>query len=117
MLKGAAADWLRELGYAVLEALVGPEAPRISASERPGMLVTDVGLPNGMNGMNGRQVAEAVHGRAHGLPVLFVTGYAVTPLPPGAEVIGKPFELDVLARRVQAMLRTDWWRSGADPGA
>ncbi len=105
MLKGAAADWLRELGYAVLEARVGPEAPRISASERPGMLVTDVGLPNGMNG---RQVAEAVHGRAHGLPVLFVTGYAVTPLPPGAEVIEKLFELDVLARRVQAMLRTDW---------
>ncbi len=114
MLKGAAADWLRELGYAVLEARVGPEAPRISASERPGMLVTDVGLPNGMNG---RQVAEAVHGRAHGLSVLFVTGYAVTPLPPGAEVIEKLFELDVLARRVQAMLRTDWWRSGADPSA
>ena len=61
---------------------------RILALERPDMLVTDVGLPNGMNG---RQVAEAVHWRLHGLPVLFIAGYAVTPLPPGADVIGKPF--------------------------
>lgn len=37
--------------------------------------------------MNGRQVAEAVRGRLRGLPVLFVTGYAVTPA--ATEVIGK----------------------------
>ncbi|HEV7265311.1 MAG TPA: PAS domain S-box protein [Falsiroseomonas sp.] len=108
-----AADRLRELGYAVLEARDGPEAMRILASERPDLLVTDVGLPNGMNGL---QVVEAARGRLRGLPVLFITGYAVTPLPMGAEVIGKPFELDVLARRVQAMLRADRQRSSADRG-
>lgn len=41
-----------------------------------------------------------------GLPVLFVTGCAGAVLPPGVEVIGKPFELDTLARRVQAILQT-----------
>ncbi|MGK7870932.1 ATP-binding protein [Falsiroseomonas sp. E2-1-a20] len=103
-----AADRLRELGYVVLEARDGPGAMQILASEQPDVLVTDVGLPNGMNG---RQIAEAVRGRLPGLPVLYITGYAVTPLPLGAEVIGKPFELDVLAQRVQAMLRAD--RQGA----
>ncbi|WP_052403026.1 PAS domain S-box protein, partial [Muricoccus aerilatus] len=51
------ADRLRELGYTVLEARDGPEALRVLASStQPDLLVTDVGLPNGMNG---RQVAEA----------------------------------------------------------
>ena len=54
--------------------------------------------------MNGRQVAEAARERQPGLPVLFITGYAGAALPPGVEVIGKPFELDTLARRVQASL-------------
>ena len=74
------ADRLRELGYAVLEARDGPSALGILASTRPDLLVTDVGLPNGMNG---RQVAEAARERVPGLPVLFITGYAGTLLPPG----------------------------------
>jgi CheY-like chemotaxis protein len=95
------ADRLRELGYTVLEARDGAEALRVLAAAHPDLLVTDVGLPNGMNG---RQVAEAARERVPGLPVLFVTGYAGTSLPPGVEVIGKPFELDTLARRVQALM-------------
>jgi DNA-binding response OmpR family regulator len=55
--------------------------------------------------MDGRQVAEAVHSRLPDMPVLFITGYAVTPLPPGAAVINKPFELDVLVQRVEAILK------------
>ncbi|GAA0603357.1 PAS domain-containing protein [Craurococcus roseus] len=99
--RGPLADRLRELGCAVLEARDGPEALRVLEAARPDLLVTDVGLPNGMNG---RQVAEAARERIPGLPVLFITGYAGTPLPAGVEVVGKPFELDALARRVQAML-------------
>jgi PAS domain S-box-containing protein len=96
-----AADRLREFGYAVLEARDGPEALRILATTRPDLLVTDVGLPNGLNG---RQLAEAAREGIPGLPVLFITGYAGTALPPGIEVLGKPFELDVLVRRVRAVL-------------
>jgi hypothetical protein len=40
------------------------------------------------------------------VPVLLVTGEAGAVLPPGVGVIGKPFELDTLARRVQAILET-----------
>jgi hypothetical protein len=36
--------------------------------------------------------------------VLFITGYAGTVLPSGFEVIDKPFDLDTLARRAQAVL-------------
>jgi CheY-like chemotaxis protein len=64
------------------------------------VLVTDVGLPNGMNG---RQLAEAVRQQRPGLPVLFITGYAATQLPPRAEVIRKPFDLGTLARRIEAL--------------
>lgn len=59
------------------------------------------------SGMNGRQVAEIVRERLPGLPVMFITGYATTVLPEGSEVIGKPFELDALARRIPAMLRRE----------
>ncbi|MFC7694206.1 ATP-binding protein [Paeniroseomonas aquatica] len=98
----AAAERLRELSYRVLEAADGPAALHLlDGGVRVDMLVTDVGLPNGMNG---RQVAEAVQERRPGIPLLFITGYAGTELPPGSEVIDKPFELDTLARRVQAAL-------------
>jgi PAS domain S-box-containing protein len=98
----AAAERLRELGYRVLEAADGPAALHLlDGGVRVDMLVTDVGLPSGMNG---RQVAEAVQERRPGIPLLFITGYAGTELPPGSEVIDKPFDLDTLARRVQAAL-------------
>jgi len=63
--------------------------------------VTDVGLPNGMNG---RQLAEAVRQQRPKLPVLFITGYSGTTLVPGTEVVRKPFDLDTLARRVQSIM-------------
>ncbi|WP_369596538.1 ATP-binding protein [Belnapia rosea] len=113
-VRGSAADRLRELGLTVLEARDGPEALRVLASVWPDLLVTDVGLPNGMNG---RQVAEAARERVRDLPVLFITGYAGTALPPGMEVIGKPFELDTLARRVEAILQAEGQRNDRDPVA
>jgi PAS domain S-box-containing protein len=103
-VRGPAAERLRELGYRVLEAADGTSALRLlQGSPDLDLLVIDVGLPNGMNG---RQVAEAARERVPRLPVLFITGYAGSTLPAGVEVIGKPFELDTLARRVQAMLST-----------
>ncbi|TDH58970.1 PAS domain-containing hybrid sensor histidine kinase/response regulator [Dankookia rubra] len=114
-VRGPAADRLRELGYAVLVAEDGPAALRILASVRPDLLVTDVGLPGGMNG---RQVAEAARERLPGLPVLFVTGYiGSTVLPSGFEVIGKPFTLVDLARRVAAILKVQGRQPDRGPGA
>ncbi len=101
-----AAERLRELGYEVLEAGDGPAALRLlRAGGRVDLLVTDVGLPGGMNG---RQVADAARERRPDLPVLFITGYAGSAfdgrLAPGMQVIGKPFPLDALAARVRSML-------------
>jgi len=80
-----------------------PKAQQTAA--RVDMLVTDVGLPGGMNG---RQVADAAREGRPGLPALFITGYAGRALEgqlaPGMEVIGKPFALDALTAKVRAML-------------
>ena len=105
-VRAVAAEHLREDGYTVIEAADGAEALRLLRFDaRVDVLVTDVGLPGGMNG---RQVADAARERRPGLPVLFITGYADgaldSHLAPGMEVIGKPFALDALSARVRAML-------------
>ncbi len=105
-VRAVAAEHLREFGYTVLDVADGAAALRLL---RPGarvdVLVTDVGLPGGMNG---RQMADAARERRPGLPVLFITGYADgvldCQLAPGMEMIGKPFALDALSARVRAML-------------
>ncbi|MDM9627896.1 response regulator [Rhizobium sp. S152] len=104
LVRMVAVEILEELGYSVLEAEDAPSAMRILQA-RPDidLLVTDVGLPNGMNG---RQLADAVRGDRPDLPVLFVTGYAENAvlnhghLERGMQVLTKPFAADVLARRV-----------------
>ena len=71
------------------------------------LLVSDVGLPGGLNG---RQLADAVRELVAGLPVLLITGYAGDAfkgqgrLAAGMEMLGKPFELDVLADRIRMMI-------------
>ncbi|MGI4944700.1 MAG: PAS domain S-box protein [Janthinobacterium lividum] len=104
-VRAFAAERLRELGYDVLEAEDGAAALRLlRIARRLDVLVTDVGLPGGLNG---RQVADAVREVLPGLPVLFTTGYAGDALErclaPGMEVMGKPFTLDALAARVRRM--------------
>ncbi len=105
-VREATAERLRELGYQVLEAVDGPAALRLLHSEaRVDALVTDVGLPGGLNG---RQIAESARENRPGLPVLFITGYAGdvldNELAPGMGVISKPFALDALAEKIQGMI-------------
>ena len=99
---------LEELGYAALEAAdsaAGLELLRSPA--RIDLLVTDIGLPGGMNG---RQMAEAARHARPGLRTLFITGYAEqavigeTPLPPGMHVMTKPFDLEALTARIRELV-------------
>lgn len=101
-------EQLEELGYAVIEADDGPSAMRIIDSKQPiDLLVTDVGLPRGMNG---RQLADAARHRRPGLEVLFVTGYAENAvlnhghLEPGMHIMTKPFEMEIFAQRVRDLI-------------
>jgi PAS domain S-box-containing protein len=101
-------DALQDGGYRVLEAADGPAALKILQSgTRIDLLVTDVGLPGGMNG---RQVADAGRALHADLKVLFITGYAENAalgnghLDPGMQVMTKPFEIDALTKRVRDMI-------------
>jgi exopolysaccharide biosynthesis WecB/TagA/CpsF family protein len=79
-VRRSAAERLRELGHAVVEARDGPDALRVLATTRPDLLVTDVGLPRGMNG---RQVAEAAALKlAHLVPGVNVAGALSAPFAP-----------------------------------
>jgi CheY-like chemotaxis protein len=102
------AEVLAEAGYAVIEAPDGPAGLRVLESNaKIDLLITDVGLPGGMNG---RQVADAARVSRPDLKVLFITGYADTMavgnghMEPGMQVMTKPFALDTLAARVQGII-------------
>lgn len=99
---------LKEAGYRVLGAADGAAGLGIlEAAGRVDLLVTDVGLPGGMNG---RQVADAARTMRPELKVLFITGYADKAaigngmLPPGMNVMTKPFDVDDLTRKIRAMM-------------
>ncbi len=101
-------DTLHELGYTVLQAADGPAALQIIDREpHLRLLLTDVGLPGGLNG---RQLADQARLRRPGLKVLFTTGYARSAvvhhgwLDLGAELIAKPFSDTELAYKVRRML-------------
>ncbi len=100
---------LQDLGYVALEAadsVAGLQALRSNA--RIDLMITDVGLPGGMNG---RQLAEAGRMSRPGLKVLFITGYAENAvigngqLEPGMHVLTKPFALEALASRIKAIIK------------
>ena len=108
LIRMVAAEQLQDLGYVVIEAGDAREAMQIlAAGQNIDLLLTDVGLPNGMNG---RQLADAVRDSRQDLPILFITGYAENAvlnqghLSKGMEVMTKPFEILELARRVEALL-------------
>jgi len=99
---------LAEAGYRVLQASNGPVGTGIlRLDERIDLLITDVGLPGGLDG---RQVADAGRAVRPDLKVLFMTGYAANAavgaghLDDGMEVLTKPFAISELARRVGEML-------------
>jgi signal transduction histidine kinase/ActR/RegA family two-component response regulator len=101
-------EMLSDLGYMVLEAGNSQSGLQIVESgARIDLLLTDVGLPGGMNG---RQLADAARERRPGLKILFLTGYAESVvagnggMEQGMEVMSKPFALDKLVAKVKAMI-------------
>ena len=101
-------DVLEDLGYAAIDAPDGAAGMKVlQSASRIDLLITDVGLPGGMNGS---QLAEAARQARPELKVLFVTGYAETgalgkdQLATGMQVLTKPFSIDMLAEKIKDML-------------
>jgi CheY-like chemotaxis protein len=99
---------LEELGYRAIEAADGATGLQLLQSDiRVDLVVTDVGLPGGMNG---RQVADAGRALRPGLKILFITGYAAGglvgsgALEHGMHVLTKPFAMDALAGRIKDLI-------------
>jgi len=101
-------DVLEELGLTVIEASDSAAGIGLLHSDATiDLLISDVGLPGGMNG---RQMADAGRLVRPDMPVLLITGYAENSLltdgqlAPGITVLTKPFALDALASRVRELL-------------
>ncbi|AMM14831.1 hybrid sensor histidine kinase/response regulator [Burkholderia sp. PAMC 28687] len=102
------ADVLMELGYTVVEAADGVAGLKALRSNRNiDLIITDVGLPGGMNG---RQMADAAQALRPDVKTLFITGYAEAAvigdeaLGPGMKILTKPFSIDALAARVRELM-------------
>lgn len=99
---------LGELGYTLIEAadsIAGLEILR--SNTHIDLLITDVGLPGGMNG---RQMADAGREVRPNLKTLFITGYAENAvigngqLEAGMQVLTKPFAVKTLVSRVSELM-------------
>ncbi len=101
-------DVMDDLGYRTIEAADGRSGLEVLRSDHHiDLLVTDVGLPGGMNGW---QVAEAGRALRPELKVLFITGYAENaefgrgPLQQGMHILTKPFAVEALASRIRELI-------------
>lgn len=101
------ADTLEEQGFEVMVARDGPTALALLQSDKTiDLLISDVGLPGGMNG---RQIADAGRVSRPDLKVLFVTGHAESAtvesgdLASGMAILPKPFSLSRLTALVRSL--------------
>ncbi|CAM4009345.1 Blue-light-activated protein [Pseudomonas reidholzensis] len=98
---------LEELGHRVHAFDTGTAAvAALHAGLRPDLLISDIGLPGGLDGY---QVAKACLQTTPHASVLYITGYDPNTLmegcfPEAAQLLLKPFELATLVERVDLML-------------
>ena len=102
------AEVLEGLGYVAIEAADGATGLQTLRSRaRVDLLITDVGLPGGMNG---RQLADAARTMRPHLKTLFITGYAEDAvirdghLERGMHVLTKPFAMEELASKINGII-------------
>ena len=99
-------DYLEHAGFSVLTAANGPEALRTARSQRPDLIVLDLGLP----GRDGLDVTRELR-RESGVPIVMLTARSdesdkIVGLELGADdYVTKPFSAKELVARVRAVLR------------
>ena len=107
-VRAIAAIQLQRLGYNVLQAEDGCEALEV-LERSPGVdiLVTDIGLPGGMNGL---ELAATIRQRTPDMPILYVSGYSEGSTSESAErdkdsqFLAKPYDNLALACAVRRAL-------------
>ncbi|MDZ7632137.1 MAG: response regulator [Gemmatimonadaceae bacterium] len=98
---------LTSLGYTTIEAANGPAAlEALAAAPQVDLLLTDVVMPNGLNGP---AVAAEAQRLRPGLRVLFMSGYPAHMLDVGdelsvAHLLTKPFSRAMLAHTIRSLL-------------
>lgn len=102
-------ETLMEDGHQVIEASDGPAGLAVLADpeRKIDAIISDVGMPGGMNG---RQFVDRARLLRPGVPVLFITGYAEQKIFAGddaedqTQVLLKPFTTKALRRQLQRLL-------------
>ncbi len=100
--------YLRQEGFRVVHAGDGPKAIDAVRNHRPHLIVLDVGLPGGMDGLD---VCRRLRSDANNVPILMLTARdgevdRVLGLELGADdYVTKPFAPRELVARVRAILR------------
>ena len=94
-------------GYKVVQAETISQAKQLFESESPSLIILDIMLPDG----SGLELCEEIRTTNKGIPILFLsalgsgldvkTGYDIG----GDDYLPKPYDLDMLISRVQALLR------------
>ena len=104
-------DMVADLGGIVQGACDGPSAKALVAEGAPpSLLISDIGMPGGMNG---RELGEQMLARWPSLKVLFITGYAEQnilgnqALAPGCALLVKPFTVETFNRKLALLLNDD----------
>ena len=101
---------LEGLGYAAIEAADANSALKVLQSNvRIDLLITDIGLPGSLTGL---QMVDVARFDRPDLKVLCITGYPLTvatrvgSLETNMHMLTKPFTLETLANRVEAIIGT-----------
>ena len=109
MVREVASCVLRERGYTVIEAIDGEDGLRLAKLDDTSgidLLLTDVIMPH----MNGRDLAEEVVRLHPNVKVIYMSGYTDDVITerelslPGEMFLQKPFNPEILARKVRAVL-------------
>jgi PAS domain S-box-containing protein len=108
LVRDHVAAQLAALGYRVIVADSGPAALEVVRGGQPiDLLFTDVVMPGGMNG---GELAKAIHALRPGLPVLFTSGYTESGivqggrLEAGVHLLNKPYRRQELAAKIREAL-------------
>lgn len=99
-------EFLSETGYRVIEAVDSISAIKQAEKlDHLDLLLTDIGLPGLMNGIN---LDEALRKKYPYLKTLFITGFAggsrMVPSNVTTRILTKPFSLNELASRVHSLI-------------